>query len=227
MSSGETGSEDRTGLALAVVEDPWDPSACEESPEDLLRKCANLDDSQAWERFLRRFNPLIVATVARIVRRYGLDRAGLIDDLVQEVYLKFCANGAGVLRNFEPRYPGAVFGYLAVIAANVVHDHFKSKAGKHPDQSPLPGNLAAPDETEWLLLIREIEDVLRQAPTSARDRQIFWFYYRQGMSAKEIAAISSLKLTTKGVESVIARLNELIRKAFENGERQYRGGVVS
>jgi hypothetical protein len=40
------------------------------------------------------------------------------------------------------------------------------------------------------------------------------------MSAKEIAAISSLKLTIKGVESVIVRLNQLVRNALENGERQ-------
>jgi RNA polymerase sigma-70 factor (ECF subfamily) len=227
MSSGEAGREDRIGLDFAIVEDPWGSSAGKESPEDLLRKCATLDDAQAWERFLRRFNPLIVATVARIMRRYGFDRAGLIDDLVQDVYLKFSMSRARVLREFEPRYPGAVFGYLAVISANVVHDHFKSKAGKYHEQSALPENLAVPDEMDWLLLIREIEDVLRNAPVSVRDRQIFWLYYRQGMSAREIGAISSLKLTTKGVETVIGRLNELVRKAFENGQRQLCRGIVS
>jgi DNA-directed RNA polymerase specialized sigma24 family protein len=99
--------------------------------------------------------------------------------------------------------------------------------GKRLDQSLLPDNLAVPDETDWLLLIRDIEDVFRKALTSARDRQIFWLYYRQGMSAKEIAAIPSLDLGIKGVESVIGRLNELIRKAFENDERQSGGEVVS
>ncbi|MGC9949794.1 MAG: sigma-70 family RNA polymerase sigma factor [Bryobacteraceae bacterium] len=232
MNSGEAGSQDRgelpperkaTGtLTLeAVTEAPWAPPAGEDSPEDLLRRCAHMDDAQAWENFLIRFNPLIEATVARIVRRYGFDGPGLRDDLVQEVYVKLCANRAKVLREFKPRYPGAVFGYIRVIAANVVHDYFKSKGGKYPpDPSPLPANLAAPDETEWRLLVREIEDVLRNASVSARDRQIFWLYYRQGMSAKEIAAISLLKLTHKGVESVIVRLKELIRRAFEDDKRQ-------
>jgi len=219
MSSGETAGEDQVGLALEVVEAPCEPPAGEESPEDLLRACADLRHTQAWERFLRRFNPLIVATVVRTIRRYGFDRAGLSDDLAQEVYLKFSANRARVLREFKPRYPGAVFGYLRVIAANVVHDHFKSKLGKHPDQSPLPKDVAGKDESEWRLLLGDIDDLLKKPPISERDRQIFWLYYRQGMSAKEIAALSSLNLTIKGVESVIVRLNHLVRNAFENGER--------
>jgi DNA-directed RNA polymerase specialized sigma24 family protein len=151
-----------------------------ESPEDLLRECADLRHSQAWEKFLCRFNPLIVATVVRTIRRYGFDRAGLSDDLAQEVYLKFSANRARVLREFTPRYPGAVFGYLRVIAANVVHDYFKSKLGKHPDQSPLPRDMAGKDETEWRLLLRDIDDLLKKPPTTGRDRQIFWLTTGKG-----------------------------------------------
>jgi len=228
MSSGEVGDEDRvelppdregTGtLTLEVVEDPWGPSSGEESPEDLLRACADMRNDRAWDRFLSRFGPIIVATVVRTSRRYGFDGAGLSDDLVQEVYLKFSAHRAKVLREFKPRgYPGAVFRYVMVIAANVVHDHFKSKGGKHPEPSPLPEDLAAPSETEWRLLILDIENVLEREHIGARDRHIFWFYYRQGMSAKEIATLSSLKLTTEGVESVLVRLNKLVRSAFEGG----------
>jgi RNA polymerase sigma-70 factor (ECF subfamily) len=206
-------------MGVALEDYPWDPYGDEDSPEELLRRCAKMDDFQAWEQFLRRFNPLIVATVARIMRRYGFDSAGLRDDLVQDVYLKFCAKKAKVLREFQPRYPGAVFGYVSVIAANVVHDYFKSKGGKHPEPSPLPIDLAVPSETEWRLLILDIENVFEREHTSARDRQIFWLYFRQGMSAKQIAAIPSLRLTTKGVEAVIVRLKDLIRKALKNGKR--------
>jgi RNA polymerase sigma-70 factor, ECF subfamily len=207
-------------ITLEVMGDPWEPPAGEDSPEELLRECADLRHTEAWERFLGRFNPLIVATVVRTMRRYGLDRDGLSDDLVQDVYIKFSANRAKVLREFQPRYPGAVFGYVRVIAANVVHDHFKSRQGRHSDQSPLPNDVAAQDETEWKMLLREIDDLLKQPPVSARDRQIFWLYYRQGMSAKEIAALSSFSLTVKGVESVIVRLNQLIRNVFKDRERQ-------
>jgi len=220
MSSEEAVGEDRVGLTFEAEEDSWAPPAGEESPEALLAECADLRDAQAWERFIAMFNPLIVATVVRTIRRYGFDGAGLCDDLTQEVYLKLSANGARILRQFTPRYPGAVFGYLRVIAANVVHDHFKSRFGKHPDHAPLPHDLAGQDGAEWRLLLRDIDDLFKKLGTSERDRQIFWLYYRQGLSAKEIAAISSLDLTIKGVESVIVRLNQLVRNAFEKGERQ-------
>jgi RNA polymerase sigma-70 factor (ECF subfamily) len=219
MSNVDSDGEDRTVIALEVEETLWAPAG-EASPEALLQTCADLGDAQAWEKFLARFHPLIVASVMRTIRRYGADRDRIVDDLVQEVYLKLTANEAKILREFKPMYPGAVFGYIKVITANVVHDYFKSKAGKHQDQSPLLDDVAVQDETEWRLLLRDIDDVLRKASTSPRDRQIFWLYYRQGMSAKEIAAIASLKLAVKGVESVIVRLNRLIREALEKDERQ-------
>jgi RNA polymerase sigma-70 factor, ECF subfamily len=212
MSNVDSDGEDRTVIALEAEDTPWAPDE-DGSPEALLQTCADLDDVEAWEEFIARFNPLIVASVVRTIRRY--DRAGLVDDLVQDVYLKFAANRAKVLREFKPMYPGGVFGYIKVIAANVVHDYFKSKPGKPGDLPPLPADVVVEDETEWRILLRDIDDVLRAASISPRDRQIFWLYYRQGMSAKEIAAIASLKLTVKGVESVIVRLNQLIREAFE------------
>ena len=228
MSSQENGAEDRVEiapaqnavgtLAIEIVEDT-PASVGEESPEDLLRECADLRDTQAWDRFMLRFNPLIVATVARTIRRYGFDRASLNDDLVQEVYVKLSAHQARVLRDFKPRYPGAVYGYLKVIAANVVHDYFKSKPASRPHDSALPDDLAEKDRAEWRLRLRDIDDVLRKPPTSERDRQIFWLYYRHGMSTKEVAGLSSLKLTVKGVESVLMRLNQLIRSALSNGKR--------
>jgi RNA polymerase sigma-70 factor (ECF subfamily) len=41
---------------------------------------------------------------------------------------------------------------------------------------------------------------------------IFWLYYEQGMTAKAIAALPSINLTSKGVESAISRLTRLVRE---------------
>jgi hypothetical protein len=40
---------------------------------------------------------------------------------------------------------------------------------------------------------------------------IFWLYFRQGMSTKEIASLPTIGLGTKGVGSVIERLKHSIR----------------
>lgn len=41
---------------------------------------------------------------------------------------------------------------------------------------------------------------------------IFWLYFRQGMSAKEIASLPTIGLGAKGVGSVIERLKHAIRE---------------
>jgi hypothetical protein len=40
---------------------------------------------------------------------------------------------------------------------------------------------------------------------------IFWLYFRQGMSTKEIASLPTVGLSAKGVGSVIERLKHAIR----------------
>jgi len=48
--------------------------------------------------------------------------------------------------------------------------------------------------------------------TLQRDRTIFWLYYRQGLTAKEIGALPSIGLSLKGVESTLHRLTQLVRE---------------
>ncbi|MGB9434254.1 MAG: hypothetical protein WBQ89_18560, partial [Candidatus Acidiferrum sp.] len=49
-------------------------------------------------------------------------------------------------------------------------------------------------------------------PNAERDCRIFWLYYRVGLSANAIAALPTIGLTTKGVESTILRLTRAIRQ---------------
>jgi RNA polymerase sigma-70 factor (ECF subfamily) len=58
-------------------------------------------------------------------------------------------------------------------------------------------------------------------PDQERDRLIFWLYYQQGMSAKAIAALPTVGLTAKGVESALLRLTRQVRKRMVDD----RGGT--
>lgn len=186
-----------------------------------------------WTEFIRRFHPLISTVVLRTARQWGEPIPSLIDDLTQETYLKLCADNCRLLKNFRSQYPGAIFGFLKVVTANVVHDHFKaSRAAKRGagsffatlqdsesnETSPASASLGATSSTvEQTILLGEIDRCLVEgvAPTElGRSRRIFWLYYRCGMSARAIAALPNIKLTTKGVESTILRMNRLVRKAF-------------
>jgi hypothetical protein len=63
---------------------------------------------------------------------------------------------------------------------------------------------------------------------------IFWLYFRQGMSTKEIASLPTIGLGAKGVGSVIGRLKHAIRDQilgtrsdFEDDERQSQKQIPS
>ena len=74
---------------------------------------------------------------------------------------------------------------------------------------------------ERRVLLREIDVHLRalvEGPHAARDRRIFWLYYRVGLPAASIAALPGIGLSTKGVESTLHRLTRELRERLAAGK---------
>ncbi len=197
------------------------------SSEDLVSVCAGSRDSAAWQEFIRRFQPLIATVVLRMARRWGDPPGQLVDDLVQETYLKLCADDSRLLRSFQAHHADAIYGFLKVVAANVVHDHFKAAlAGKRgagrvdvleseeARPSTALSSVSGAAEMERRILLQQVDDLLTRVATGdekERNRAIFWLYYRNGLSASDIASLPSIGLSTKGVESTILRMTRMIR----------------
>jgi RNA polymerase sigma-70 factor (ECF subfamily) len=186
----------------------------------LVAECIATKRAEAWQEFVRRFQPLIAGVVARAAARWGPVTAYIVDDLVQETYVKLCAEDFRRLREFESRHEDAIFGYLKSIAYTVTLDHFKvhyaSKRGAKlrsaadPEASlRITGQKAA---VEMNILLRELEDMAGEGAEEMRDRLVFALYYRQGLSTGKIARIRSLGLSQKGVESCLHRLTERLKK---------------
>jgi len=191
------------------------------SSEELIRACAGSKDDPAWAEFIRRFQPVIAAAVLRVSRLWGEQPHSLLDDLIQETYLKLCENDRQLLRNFAHRHKDSIYGFLKVLAANVVHDHFKhvqalkrGAAQTDPLLEPIQidSRTTGTDSFEIVsqrLQLEQVEKILRQA-AAGKDQErnciIFWLRHRLGLTAGEIASISSFRLTTEGVESVLMRL---------------------
>jgi RNA polymerase sigma-70 factor, ECF subfamily len=198
------------------------------SPEELILACRQTDDIAAWEEFVHRFHRLIAMVALRVARRWGEPSPQQIDDLVQETYLKLCGDNFRMLRKFKSHHPGAFYGYLKVVTANLVHDHFKaahsSKRGSGTieiaadEKIPLGSALGAGSavkSSERGILMREIDAALARVaagPHLERDRKLFWLYYRVGLTADAIAGLPSIGLSTKGVESSLLRLTRLLRE---------------
>jgi RNA polymerase sigma-70 factor, ECF subfamily len=204
----------------------------------LVIACLDTGDALAWQEFVRRFQKLIATVVFRTCARWGQSTPQVVDELVQETYLKLCGDNCRLLRSFQSTHDDAIFGYIKVLTANLVHDHFKAAraekrggsmvAASIDDELPLHSeslHREASAEIEKKVLIREIAVYLEGAaegPNSKRDRYIFWLYYRAGMTAGAIASLPAVGLSTKGVETTILRLTRIVRQHLTR-ERKYEG----
>jgi RNA polymerase sigma-70 factor, ECF subfamily len=195
--------------------------------EQLLRACAELRDAKAWEEFVARFRRPIALSVLRVAYTRDRNAKQVIDDLVQETYLKLCGDGCHRLLDFAVQHPQAIHGYICTVAVNVARDHFKARHSqkrgeKETDQLTIDieqpsgrGTVTHETATERRIQILEIErcvDICATGPDRERDRLIFRLHYQQGFSARAIATVPSIGLTAKGVEAVIFRLTRLVRE---------------
>lgn len=195
--------------------------------EELIHACTELHDNAAWQEFISRFHRPVSLSIIRTAYQWGAIPQQVVDDLVQETYLKLCADKCRALRSFAAQHPEAVTGYIKTIAVNVARDHFKSlhsqkrgagntsQLAQDVEFAAESGSLGGQEAMERQVLLKEIDRCLEaclDGPDQDRDRLVFWLYYQQGLSAKAIAALPTVGLSAKGVESAIFRLTHLVRE---------------
>src|SRR5712671_5179717 len=168
----------------------------ETSIRDLLHLCLGADEQEQWREFVRRTQPLIASVIINTVRRWKTPAPSLVDDLIQDTYVKLFANDKKALRAIKNEYENTIFGYLKVIASNVVRDHFRQPVNK-ADEIELSDAILPPgpqdrERLEFLHKKEEIKGILETLSSSEtydRDVAIFWLFYEQGYTAKEISLI--------------------------------------
>ncbi|MBZ5533983.1 MAG: sigma-70 family RNA polymerase sigma factor [Acidobacteriia bacterium] len=194
----------------------------------LLHTCLHSNDQASWSEFVRRTQPVIAGVIVKAMRRWRSPSPATVDDLVQETYLKLCANDFKALREFDCEHDNALYGFLKVVASHVVHDYFRSsysqKRGSGKEAEELePASTSRADGSasmrnmEREILFQEISECLEvraAGPNFARDYAIFWLYYVQGFTARAIARLPRIGLTVKGVESTLLRLTRLVREGL-------------
>jgi len=197
------------------------------SLKDVVCLCAGPRDDEAWIEFVSRVGKPLSLIILRTASMWGRPSQVLVEDLTQAVYLKLWQGGRTLLREFAIERPEAVLGYLKKIAANATHDYFKhshsqSSGGESWHVSTIDidpeaghGAYGGPENLALGIFLTEIDEHLTRCltgPDKERDRMIFWLYFRQGMSTREIASLPGIDLGTKGVGSVIERLKRAIRE---------------
>jgi len=205
------------------------------STNELAQLCARSSDAAEWEELLCRCTPLVAVVAQRISRLWTHSvTPALVDDIVQEVFLKLCEQQRRILRDFRPHGEDSFLALLRIVTASVANDHFRrlfsAKRGGKVVTFSLSGEECAsasdaqqnPRELHLAVLLAQLDKKMHSAGEiiSARDRTIFWLYYRQGFTAAEIAQIVHSGLTAKGVESALRRVTLWVRGEIEKQKTQ-------
>jgi RNA polymerase sigma-70 factor (ECF subfamily) len=143
--------------------------------------------------------------------------------LVQETYLRLCRNNCRALRDFRPEHDASFFGYLKNTASSVACDYFRAQGavrrGPEPttlDESSERHAIQSVPSAETKLIQAEIWRRLESIAENPQDVAIFRLHHLQGFTAREIAALSILRLSEKGVESRLRRLFKRLQKAMKS-----------
>lgn len=193
--------------------------SAEEIPiRELLNLCLGSEDQELWQKFVRRTQPLIANVIINTLRRWREPAPNLVDDLIQETHIKLFANDRKALRGIRNEHENAIFGYLKVAASNTTIDYFRQPKNNVPELEltdpvvpPLPDGF---DRIQFAQLKDKIQERLQNF--SSRDQTIFWLYYEQGYTAKEISLLPHMTLGIKGVESTLQRLVKFIKNEGTN-----------
>src|ERR1051326_5236125 len=150
---------------------------------ELLGLCLSSEDQGLWQDFVQRTQPLIANVIINTLRRWRDPSPSLVDDLLQETFLKLFANNRKALRSIRNEYEHTIFGYLKVVASNVACDHFRQPKNKveeveltDPIVPPSPDGF---DRLQFVRLKEKIQACLDRhssSETYKRDVTIFWFY---------------------------------------------------
>jgi RNA polymerase sigma-70 factor (ECF subfamily) len=195
---------------------------------ELARACAHSADTAEWGEFLGRCAPVAALIAARVARIWqGTASSAVVDDIVQEVFVKLCEQERRILREFKPKGDDSFLALLRVITASVANDYFRRQYSEKRGGKVVtmlldeePSSMVAThndQDAQRAVLFNELDRKLRSASgaTAERDRALFWLYYLQGLTADEIASLPGSELSAKGVESALRRVTAWLRKELE------------
>ncbi len=203
----------------------------------------NIGNHELWSEFLRRFSGRVKMFIRGTLRRSAGNSAAFPSsaqlsgateaDLLQSVILRLVDNNCSALKRFRGTTEQEVLAYFAVIARSVVRDFLRRQSALKrpqrletiPEQGPQITDF--PDRSscgrhhpvEREILVRELVGLSKRAiddnaaECSDRDRLIFKLYFYGDLSLSQISKCAGIGLSKTGVEKVLDRLEQKIRRS--------------
>jgi RNA polymerase sigma-70 factor (ECF subfamily) len=187
---------------------------------ELIRKCINDNDIDAWEVFVRKFSNLVWNSIRKTFYNYSFQHTREdIEDMYSSVFLSLMENDFKKLRQFRSRNDCAVSTWLAIITVRATIDMLRK------DKSHLSVDTAREDQDLWDIIPdrkpradRRIENVQEERKFERtienlppRDRMIYDMLYNKGFSAEKTAEM--LGMTVSSIYTRKHRIIEKIKKS--------------
>jgi len=190
--------------------------------ETLYRRFLDTGSDDDWSLLVAALAPLFARIVYRLCLQSAAAGTDIADDALQEALLKLHSQRQRLRERLLQLDPASVEPYLKVLAANSTRDFLRLRRGVRQAEPPEEkisfegfldslGVTTKPKAPESLLYL-EIDQALGD---DRRGRTVFWLYYRWGFKAREIASIPALSLSVKGVESLLHRTAERVRRRLD------------
>lgn len=203
-----------------------DPSMTDQK---LVELCCLSASAGEWSEFVRRFRPVLASAIRGKLQARGRATPEVIDEYVQQTFLRLCDRDFHALRLVSRVEPAAIRAYLRAMACNIVIDHARKLPQETALDDSMPGDRSFSDK---FVLVNQVFRLLENcvAGDPKRDRLIFGLYYRTGLTSANIAKLPGMGLSQKGVESRLLRLSECIRRQVAEGKpatvtSEWRGGT--
>lgn len=200
------------------------------TPQELIRICANTDDAEPWDALINMFTPVVSITIRRVLQPGGMYTPEVHEELVQGFFLKVWGKPGdhAFLKQMDTGPESHPFAYFQKAARHYALDYVKAQRAKRRGAGQSMENVdevhaamparsfGSASNMEWQVLVGEITNCFRLAGLNDLQIAIFWLYYGPaGLTADQISKLSWVKLSVKGVESLLHRMIRDLRACLE------------
>jgi RNA polymerase sigma-70 factor (ECF subfamily) len=181
----------------------------------LVQSCV-AGDRAAWDAFVERYRPGVVAVARRALLQANADDPWqLAEDVASEVFCQLLARDCRTLASFEGRSGlGTWLGVLARRRAGRLLSK-RPRSGRLNPQRVDPDQRTPSHEARIHERKRQVRDGLAELPK--RDRLALQLYYEGQRSYREVAEI--LGMPPAHVSSLLARAKARLAKSLERSRR--------
>ena len=173
----------------------------ERAAELSLREGLLRGEATAWRAFSQQHGRLVCATVARIVRRFGMIATSEdVREIEASFSVELLANDMAKLRAFQPERGVRFSTWIAMLASHTAYDFLRKKRREpRADVEYEAESVAceAPDPfsvcelMERTRLVEKLAEELTQ-----KDREFLELYYAEGLEPTEVAARMGISVKT-------------------------------